>query len=88
MSMRRDVRTQLSGNSKIVEQPQDLVIDRDRARLVVDGAVPVDGQRADTFRAQQAGGDGARRTEAHDSDLKLVRAVRTGYQALHIPCEC
>jgi len=69
---RRDVAAHLLGDAEIVEQPHDLMIERDRARLVVDLAGAVDRERRDAVAAEQARRDGAGRTEADDDDLIMV----------------
>ena len=56
---RRDIGQHALRGAEIIQQAKDLVVDRDRARLVVDIALTVDGQRADTLVPEQAGRDGA-----------------------------
>ena len=45
--------------AEVVQQPKDLMVDRDRARLVIDIALTVDGQRSDIPVPEQTGRDGA-----------------------------
>ena len=56
---RRDVGHYALGGAEIIQQAQDFMVDRDRARLVVDIALTVDGKRPDIFVAEQAGRDDA-----------------------------
>ena len=46
--------------AEVIQQAKDLMVDRDRARLVVDVALTVNGQRSDIPVPEQAGRDGAR----------------------------
>ena len=43
--------------AEVVQQAKDLMVDRDRARLVVDIALTVNGQGSDTLVAEKTGRD-------------------------------
>ncbi len=81
---RRDERAHAFGNIEIIQEPQDLVIDRDSPRLVVDLALAVDRQGADVAVAEQACCHRAGGAEAHHHDLKLVWFVRARHQVSSI----
>ena len=60
----------------IVEMTKNLVIERDRTRLVVDIGEPVDDQCAMTEAAEQARGNGTGRPEADDEHVIVGGAGR------------
>ena len=63
------------GGAEIIQQAKDLVVDRDRARLVVDVALAVDRKRADISVAEQARRDDAGGAVTDDDHRKSLRAV-------------
>ena len=70
---RRDMRQDAISDAEIIQQAKNFVVDRDRARLVIHVAVPIDRKRADAVLAEQAGRYGARRAKSHNHDLEIVR---------------
>ena len=67
---RRDIGQHALCGAEIIQQAKDLMVDRDRARLVVDVALTVDGQRSDILVAEQAGRDDAcRAVTDHDNPV-------------------
>ena len=54
---RRDKGQHALGGAEVIQQAQDLMVDRDRTRLVVDIALTINGQRSNTLVPEQAGRD-------------------------------
>jgi len=73
--MRGDGRIHVVGKADGLEHPQCLMIERDRARLVVDISGTLDNGDLQAISGKKVGEDGANGTEADDRDVVISSFV-------------
>src|SRR5450432_3577155 len=85
---RGDIGLYALGGAEVVQQAKDLMVDRDRARLVVDIALTVDGQRSDIAVPEQAGRDGAGGAVTDHDNAVIAAGLfrRKRHVGLHLRC--